>query len=68
MIYLISFIETNSNTVYIDEDNKWNKYIENNKIESTDYNKKNPIVLFYILTDRKYINKKINDNKNDIHF
>ena len=65
--YLISFIETDSNTVYIDEDNKWYKYIENNKIESADYKKKNPIVLFYKLTDRKYINKIINDNKNDIN-
>ena len=67
--YLISFIETDSNTVYIDEDNKWYKYIENNnKIESTDYKKKNPIVLFYKLTDRKYINKIIIDNKDDIPF
>ena len=65
---LISFIESDTNFVYINEDNKWYKYFENNKKESTDYNKKNPIILFYKITDRKYINKIINDNKNDIHF
>ena len=69
LYYLISFIESDTNIVYIDEKNKWYKYIENNnKEESKDYNKKNPIVLFYKLTDRKFINKIINDNKNDFHF
>jgi hypothetical protein len=65
---LISFIESDTNYVYINENIRWYKYFENNnKSESIDYNKKNPIVLFYKITDRKYINKLINDNKNDIY-
>ena len=67
LYYLISFIESGTNNVYFGKNNNWYKYIDQNKIESQDYKNKNPIVLFYKLTYRKYINEIINDNKNKIN-
>jgi len=67
LYYLISFIESGTNNVYFEKNNNWYKYIDQNKIESQDYKNKNPIVLFYKLTYRKYINEIINDNKNKIN-
>ena len=65
LYYLISFIESGTNTVYIQEKYNWYKYIENNKKNCGDYLEKNPIVLFYKLTVRKYINQIINGEKID---
>ena len=62
---LVSFIESGTNGVYIQEKNNWYKCTENNKKKIGDYWKKNPVVLFYKLTDRKYINQIINGKKVD---
>ena len=63
---LISFIESDTNLVYIYENNRWIKYTDiNNKIECEHYNEKNPVVLFYKLTDRKFIDDILNDNNNN---
>ena len=60
---LVSFIESGTNAVYIQEKNNWYKCTENDKKKIGDYSKKNPDVLFYKLTDRKYINQIINGEK-----
>ena len=60
---LVSFIDSGTDCVYIQEKNNWYKCTENNKKKIEDYWKKNPVVLFYKLTDRKYINQIINGEK-----
>ena len=56
LYYLTSFIESDTNIVYINESSRWFKFIGiDNKIESLDYNKRHPVVFFYKLTDKKYI-------------
>ena len=62
---LVSFIESETNAVYIQEKNNLYKSKENNKIKSGDYWKKNPTVLFYKLTDRQYINQIVHAVKDD---
>ena len=58
LYYLISFIESDTNIVYIEENSRWYKYIGiDNIIETPDYNQRYPIILFYKLTDKKYINE-----------
>ena len=48
------FIEANKNKVYFEKNNNWFKYNENNSLEkSKDYDKNNPVVLFYKLKTKK---------------